>query len=573
VTTAAALRHRLPAAGFLAAAGLAAGLLWSVSRGKWSDAIIDSGREWLVPDALARGELLYRDVVYWFGPFTPYLHALFLKVFGSSFSTLALAGTLESLGFLAALLWATGRVAGRRVAVVATVLAVPVIVFMPNAGGVLIGMGYRNAATFSLLAIVAASGLGKVSRKSSFAAAGALAGLSGLCRTEWGAATLLSLLVATGLRARRRNEIPRDALILSGAAIAVFGTGLGVFAALAGWKPVVEEGHLLLTGVPRETRTFLWGFSGAGDWLGGLAQLLYSSAIWLGAFLALRWWALRKEGAGLGGRVLLQLTVVLFAAALGSFLGGGDGAVLFSAAPAVCLATFLAGTLRRGHARSFPLMTLGLLGLLVSRRFFHIGDSWYVSNALAIAIVGGAGLLHRSIAVQSSRLPRARLSRFVAGGIALLVGVAFLGRFLQYRSDERIPVPGTGQMLTARPPVARDLAALAASIRKATGPADSLVVFPEGEILNYLSDRRNPLRHKLYLPGYVTVQNEREILSELERARPAAVVLIRRPTSEYGPMFFGEDYGRAIRHWLDEHYNLEPSGGKAHAALLWGKRK
>ena len=49
--------------------------LFLVSRGLWSDPLIDSGREWIVPDALARGELLYRDVAYWFGPFTPYWHA------------------------------------------------------------------------------------------------------------------------------------------------------------------------------------------------------------------------------------------------------------------------------------------------------------------------------------------------------------------------------------------------------------------------------------------------------------------------------------------------------------------
>jgi hypothetical protein len=49
--------------------------LWIVSRGKWSEAIIDSGTEWIYADALARGEMLYGDVLYWFGPFTPYFQA------------------------------------------------------------------------------------------------------------------------------------------------------------------------------------------------------------------------------------------------------------------------------------------------------------------------------------------------------------------------------------------------------------------------------------------------------------------------------------------------------------------
>jgi len=80
-------KRRIAAIG-AAALVLASVGLFLVSRGKWSDAIIDSGREWIVPDALARGDLLYRDVVYWFGPFTPYFHAAFFRIFGSSFSTL-----------------------------------------------------------------------------------------------------------------------------------------------------------------------------------------------------------------------------------------------------------------------------------------------------------------------------------------------------------------------------------------------------------------------------------------------------------------------------------------------------
>src|SRR5215472_16869973 len=128
----------------LAALVLATAVLFQVSRGKWSDAIIDSGREWIVPDALARGELLYRDLDYWVGPFTPYVHAAWLRAFGSSLSTLVVAGTFDSLAMLAALYLALRRTAGRSAAALWTALAIPVVVFMPASGGLLIGMGYRN---------------------------------------------------------------------------------------------------------------------------------------------------------------------------------------------------------------------------------------------------------------------------------------------------------------------------------------------------------------------------------------------------------------------------------------------
>src|SRR5439155_1781123 len=122
-------------------------------------------------------------------------------------------------------------------------------------------------------------------------------------------------------------------------------------------------------------------------------------------------------------------------------------------------------------------------------------------------------------------------------------------------TDDRVRIPGTGGFLSARAELARDIEGLAAAIRSSSRPADGLVVFPEGEVLNFLSARRNPIRHKLYLPGYVDDRNELEILRELRAAPPAAVVIWWRPLGEYGAGLFGEDYAREIRRWIGESYD------------------
>ena len=84
------------------------------------------------------------------------------------------------------------------------------------------------------------------------------------------------------------------------------------------------------------------------------------------------------------------------------------------------------------------------------------------------------------------------------------------------------------------------------------------MVFPEGELLNLLSGRPNPLRHALYLPGYLDDANEADVLAELEAARPAAIVVWRRSTGEYGRGQFGADYGRLIADWIRDHYDAVP---------------
>jgi hypothetical protein len=112
---------------------------------------------------------------------------------------------------------------------------------------------------------------------------------------------------------------------------------------------------------------------------------------------------------------------------------------------------------------------------------------------------------------------------------------------------------GVTEALPARPETTARIEEIADRVRRATTPSDGLVVFPEGELLNFLSGRRNPIRHKLYLPGYVDSNNEREIVAELSRARPQAVVIWPRPLGEYGSGFFGQDYAPGTQQWIDRN--------------------
>ncbi len=570
-------RGRTGAAVLVCAAAAATAALFLVSRGKWSDALIDSGREWIVPDALARGDFLYRDVVYWFGPLTPHFQAVFLRAFGSGYASLVVAGAVGALAALALLYAVLRRVAGRREALLWTALAIPALVFMPNAGGALLGMGYRiwHAAAFTLAAVALAAGGGRA--RTRLLLAGACAGLAGLCRTEWGLAAIAAAGLACVVRSPRRGRGFQEALTaLMGYAL-VFGGGLGYFLWRAGWSAVVGESHVLLTGLPPETRHFLVAFSGVRDWKSGVLELAYSAAMWTGVLLLAG--LLSRPSPGERAQLLKAVAVILAVLAVAAALGGAGSAVLFSAAPLFCLGGVVFG-LRRGRgSAAAALSACGVLGVVLSyRRPFHIGDSAYVGPPLLFAFVCAAGMIHLALARFPARRRRSRLAATLRGAVAALAAAAFVGRMWQYAAIEAAPIAGTDRMLSARPEVAREIEELSAAVAAASRDGDGLVVLPEGEVLNFLSGRRNPIRHKLYLPGYLTGENEPAILEELSRARPAAVVLWRRPTSEYDRAMFGEDYGRRIRAWIDENYDLAPfrargAPARANPRFLLGFRK
>jgi hypothetical protein len=149
---------------------------------------------------------------------------------------------------------------------------------------------------------------------------------------------------------------------------------------------------------------------------------------------------------------------------------------------------------------------------------------------------------------------RRRLRLGYSTGLAILVAVAFAWRTAQYAQDPRQPLPGTDGMLSAAAPQAREIAAMVEAVRERTQPGDGLVVFPEGQVLNQLTGRIDPLRHKLLIPGYLTAENESAVLEELQQIAPRALVLWPRRTDEYGPAEFGVDYGRRIFEWIQANY-------------------
>jgi hypothetical protein len=302
-------------------------------------------------------------------------------------------------------------------------------------------------------------------------------------------------------------------------------------------------------------------------------QLVYSAAMWGGGYLVVEVWSTRKEDPGRSRRRLPHFAVLLASLGLSALLGGASGAVLFSAAPLVCLVAVFFALFVGSATRAPALGGFGLFGLLAShRRIFHIGDSAYVAPPLLFAFVSVAALLELAVEHEPSDVVRQRLRRGTLTALGALIAFSFVGRAVQYSSDPRVAIPGTAGMLSARPRLAQEIVSVASMIRERTRPGDGLVVFPEGQVLNFLSGRTNPLRQKLYIPGYLTSDNEAALLVDLNRKRPKAIVIWNRPTGEYGRGSFGTGYAKAINHWIQQNYvqAVAPRRGSSYL-LMWRK--
>src|SRR5579872_3559044 len=87
---------------------IVAALAFSQSCQRWLDPIIDTGRDLYIPEQIANGLRLYRDMRYQYPPLAPYLLALITSVVGHSLASYAVIGILQSI-VIAAALWMIGR--------------------------------------------------------------------------------------------------------------------------------------------------------------------------------------------------------------------------------------------------------------------------------------------------------------------------------------------------------------------------------------------------------------------------------------------------------------------------------
>jgi hypothetical protein len=171
------------------------------------------------------------------------------------------------------------------------------------------------------------------------------------------------------------------------------------------------------------------------------------------------------------------------------------------------------------------------------------------------ALVAVAALCDRIPARIEARGGRGVLLRGAALGAigALLLGLLEVRDHFQQR--QRIPV-GRGADAFFADARGAYVNALVDALRTTTRADATLLVLPEGVMINYLARRRNPTPYLNFMPPELLLFGEAEMLRAFERDPPDYVALVHKSTREYGPALFGVDYGQRLRAFVDRDYQV-----------------
>lgn len=546
---------------------------------KLPDPVVDYGREAYVAWRLAEGATFGEEVTTLYGPLSTHFNALCLRLGGVSLRTLFIADLAVFVALVVLVCGLVRPVLGGDAATLVGFVLVALCGFASysNTAGWAWAAPYSHEATHGLLLAVLSLTLlvrhARTGGLASAAGAGVAWALTVVTKPEPAAAATAVLVTFFALLWRSAPAL--------GLAPARSGAAVAVGAAITFVSMV---GLLLARGLELEAAlgaTF-------GAWT-SIVRAKVGSQVYFRNVTGLNE-PLSHIGIILGSTAGFAALVGV-AAAAGRAAGNrvADAAVgLVIAAGFVVLLTHPDWIMFEYAVRHYPITIPALTAILVWRAHRASPDRAAALEALpaALGAVLSLALLPKlglrvtlayygfTLALPATALTVAALwvlaermpARFGGGPtfrrlvlVGVLVLAAFHVRATLTNCEEKTFAVGHGaDRIETTPGRGAPLAAALARIEEVVPTDGTVVVFPEGALLNFMTRRRTPLRNVSVLPTDLTMFGEDSYLSILKAAPPELIVLIDRDVTSYGAGRFGEDplYGAGIMAWVRSEYPL-----------------
>jgi 4-amino-4-deoxy-L-arabinose transferase-like glycosyltransferase len=590
----------------------------AISWERWGNPLVDCGREMNQPLRLARGEMLYTEVRHIYGPLSPYLNAGLYRIFGPSLNVLYADGILSAIIILALVYWVARQLMGRMASTAAT-LSVMWLCAFKQAGNYVLPYSYSAlhgcALGLAVLALLMKAAGGEerpspIKQKAThegravryLLAAGVIAGLAVLAKTEMGLAAIIAGLVAAAL-----TGYPGLGRALAYSATFIFPAALvstAVYWQIAervGWGTLSSDSFLFLRNLSPELVYFNRRVSGLDQPLRSAAQMVgavfrIASLAAIIAAVSLLLTRRRKEGAGTHVSVP-DLSITDAGRARYSQLW-----VLLALSVLVFLSLPVAGNIDwdKGPYLAMPLLLAGMLIVLLARYQKQVSNTRADKETLSLIIItvyalaslarvilrvrsGGAYssyLLPSSVIVFTYGWARPfanmfkdgqarRLARNMALGLILADAAATAGLLgYRYRARNTYPIVTPRGTMIAVPDLGRAMGEAIDLINRETAPGEYVAVMPEGTSLDFFTDRLNPLREEITTPGFLDAGGEERAIRQLMESNTRLVLVANRPTPEFGPSVFGRDYCQRLMQWVEQNYEAVAILGPDHSPDL-----
>lgn len=563
--------------------GLAASFLIMsiISWRKWADILVDFGRELYIPWRLSSGLTLYKDLAHLFGPLSQYYHSFLFSICGTTYMTIICSNMIILIIFLCALYLLIDQVASRPAAVMSCGVIIYVFAFSQyvRIGNYNFISPYSHEAThglvLSLLMICQIYLFQLRKKKFLLFTAGISLGLVFLTKLD----VFLSAAITVGfffilLAVQER----RPSFAISSASAFLSGFILppsAFFLYFCKFMSAKEALHSTLTAsgiyLKKETVDNPFYISGMGfdNIAGNLSKMLLHTLIALGilyiVYVLSRDLATHKIRGEKKYLIIACLATVPVASWFINPYNVGISLPALSLLSIIAILKYFISEAKKERNESdkiIPILLWAIFSLLLlakivlNARLYHYG--FYLALPSVVLII-----------IMTVWLLPTLMDRHKCGGFffrnTMIATIAVIScHFLLISTNiyaKKVFSVGSGsdRIITFSPRFDDSglyFSQAEAWIGSNVSPNESIVVLPEGVMLNYMTKRINPTIYTNLMVPELSIYGEPDILNELVKHCPAYFVLVHKDTSEYGVGYFGADprYGMEIMAWINSHY-------------------
>ena len=565
---------------------LAGVIMCNISWHKWPDLLVDYGTQIYIPWRLSEGEVLFKDISYFFGPASAYLHSWVLTLFGPGILKLAIFNMLITGGLSLQIYILFKRIADTWTATLCGLAFILLFAFGQYRGGLFNfvcpysyelthGVALSFVALYQFLKFTEKPTVGRL------AAVGGLAGLVYLTKPEVFLALFVAIVI--GLAAfqwtarARSSQTGKDWLVFSGAFLSA---PLLFFLYFYLYMPLPKAVEAILYPWILIVK-FSLGDSPSHQWLmesdhiGSnieisliylLIFVIVLSALVLFSRLPARLSAKPLLGSAFISAIILGLTW--------AYLAEIPWLELLRPLPWIMLLLGcwqLVRLLKLGNAKevghhifllTFTIFAFVLLFKIIFKvQVFHFG----FALALPAALLGIKLLMHdipknfRSL-MGDPVYYRPPVTLLILVYISFHVWIQYnVYQFKTYSVGsgyDRI-VDYDPSIKTRAPVVSQALDYLKGEI----GPNEEIPVLPDAIMLNYLMRHKNPVKLITFDPIHSSLIGEEAFLGYLKKADSFHILLVDRDMSFLGARYFGQDYAQDSFQWIQQNYELEKQFG------------
>ncbi len=546
-------------------------LLWSW--GTWPDPLVDFGAQLYVPWQISAGHVLYRDIAYYNGPLSSYLNATAFHLFGVGLNTLVWLNLLIMAATMTVAYRLTVRVSGRWAAFMAGLTFALIFAFSQ-----VVRLGNYNWLTpytheithgtaLGLAAIAAVARYQRTVKLRWISVAGGLLGAVFLTKAEPTAATFAAVaaqLAGGWWVARSSIKTITTALTL----LIVFAllAPLVAWTCLAAAMPASQAFRGVLGSWPwvmdrRITSLhFYREVAGLNDLRGGITTMLgwaviYATVIGGGVGLGLLCRSPRARNAVSVSAFLCCAAIIKFTFSENIVTGMLMPLPLFLIFALVVTAT---AVLRRSGPIAplrfglvvFAAVLVAKMGLKTYAYHYGFVLAWPGTVVLICAVMcdvpawverhGGSGRVMRAIG----------LATWIGAVSAILISDQF-----NFDRKRTIIVAGTRDEFRSDDRRGAMVQQMCDRVNQMIPANGTVLVLPQGLMINYLTRRASPTRNINFMPPEVLAAGEGNILAGWNRHPPDCIVLT--PAVIEGGFFTLDDrdpYGAETLKWVWRNY-------------------